>query len=124
MALQPFSEMTFSSALALRTLGREQESQTLLESLLSYACDLEKRPAAIDYFATSLPTMLLFEDDLQQRQTLHARFLAAQAHLGLGDQKQARVLLTSVIAEDPGHLLAADLLEFLGADPGLSPARA
>jgi tetratricopeptide (TPR) repeat protein len=124
MALQPFSEMTFSSALALRTLGREQESQTLLESLLTYACDLEKRPAAIDYFATSLPTMLLFEDDLQQRQTLHARFLAAQAHLGLGDQKQARVLLTSVIAEDPGDLPAADLLEFLGGDPGLSPARA
>ena len=47
-------------------------------------------PAKIDYFATSLPTMLLFDDDLQLRQETTALFLQAQARLGLGEKRKAQ----------------------------------
>jgi hypothetical protein len=63
----------------------------------------------MDYFATSLPTMLLFEDDLQQRQQTTALFLQAQAQLGLGRRAAARMLLHTVLQRDPNHPLAADL---------------
>ena len=69
-----------------------------------------KSPAKIDYFATSLPTMLLFDDDLQFRQETTALFLQAQAQLGLGGKTEARALLQTVLRRDPNHALTADFL--------------
>ncbi|MGO9207384.1 MAG: DUF5107 domain-containing protein, partial [Candidatus Limnocylindrales bacterium] len=84
MSVRAFSEMTYFSALSLRSLGRRAEAKRRLRGLLRYSRQLARKPAAIDYFATSLPTMLLFEDDLAERQRTTALFLAAQAQLGLG----------------------------------------
>lgn len=108
MSVRAFSEMTCFSALAWRRLGREAKARRLLEQLLAYAVELEKTPAKIDYFATSLPAMLLFDDDLQARQRTTARFLQAQAHFGLGHLEQANTLLREVLHRDPNHPHAAD----------------
>lgn len=90
-----------------------QASATLLQELLVYATDLEHAPASIDYFATSLPTMLLFNDDLQARQVLRARFLQAQARFGLGERVVAKHLVEEVLVQDPSHAMAADLLSLM-----------
>ena len=109
MSVRAFSEMTYYSALAWEKLGQRAKAKKLLHALLAYAQKLQKAQAKIDYFATSLPTMLLFDDDLQRRQETAALFLQAQARLGLGQQPQARKLLTTVLQRDPNHALAADL---------------
>ncbi len=109
MSVRAFSEMTYYSAMSLERLGRKAAAKKLLRDLLKYAKALEKQEAKIDYFATSLPTMLLFDDDLQFRQQTGAIFLQAQAHLGLGEREKAAVLLQDVLRRDPGHALAADL---------------
>jgi predicted Zn-dependent protease len=85
------------------------QSHEVVPGLLAYARKLQKTEAKIDYFATSLPTMLLFEDDLQLRQETTALFLEAQARLGLGQTSRARTLLRTVLERDPNHPLAADL---------------
>lgn len=113
MSVRAFSEMTYFSALAWLRLERRTAGRKLLADLLAYARRLAKTPAKIDYFATSLPTMLLFADDLQRRQETSALFLQAQAHLGLGRKAQARQLLQTVLRRDPNHALAADHLEGL-----------
>ena len=110
MSVRAFSEMTYYSALAWERLGQKARAQKLLRQLLAYAEKLQKAAARIEYFATSLPTMLLFEDDLQFRQETAALFLQAQAHLGLGNRTRARALLRAVLNRDPSHALAADLL--------------
>jgi len=110
MSVRSYSELTFDSARALQRLGRKREATSLLRGLLTYAIELDKQPATIDYFATSLPTLLLFDDALQARQTTKARFLQAQAHLGLGDTRAAQRLLNDVIRREPAHASAADLL--------------
>jgi tetratricopeptide (TPR) repeat protein len=110
MSVRTFSEMTYFSALAWRRLGEERKAHRLLCDLLAYAHDLVRKPAVIDYFATSLPTMLLFEDNLQERQTTLALFLEAQARLGLGQQPRGLRLLREVLRRDPAHAPAADLL--------------
>jgi tetratricopeptide (TPR) repeat protein len=109
MSVRAFSEMTYYSALSLETLGRRAHARKLFRDLLAYARKLQKSPAKIDYFATSLPTMLLFDDDLQFRQETTAIFLQAQAYLGLGKKTKARSLLKTVLRRDPNHALAADL---------------
>lgn len=110
MSVRAFSEMTYYSALALERLGERTAARRLLRELGRYARELGKTPAKIDYFATSLPTMLLFDDDLTSRQHTSARFLLAQAELGLGRKAEARRLLKQVLRRDPSHAAAADLL--------------
>jgi tetratricopeptide (TPR) repeat protein len=109
MSVRLFSEMTYFSALALKSLGKKAAAEKLLRQLLAYAKKLEKAEAKIDYFATSLPTMLLFEEDIQFRQQTSALFLQAQAYLGLGNRRRAGTLLDTVLRRDPGHAFAADL---------------
>jgi tetratricopeptide (TPR) repeat protein len=122
MSVKSFSEMSYYNALALQELGRAREAEELLRSLLAYATALAGQVARIDYFATSLPTMLLFEDDLQKRNTVTATFLCAQAWLGLGDTTKARKLLNEVMALDRNHTLAADMLAALEGDRGQESA--
>jgi tetratricopeptide (TPR) repeat protein len=109
MIVRAFSEMTYYSALSLEKLGQKAKAKKLFHDLLAYANDLVKTTATIDYFATSLPTMLLFNDDLQYRQETTALFLQAQALLGQGKKPAAKKLLAKVLLRDPNHALAADL---------------
>jgi tetratricopeptide (TPR) repeat protein len=111
MSVRAFSEMTYYSALSWARLGRAAQAKKLFRDLLAYAQKLQKDPAKIDYFATSLPTMLLFDDDLQFRQATTGLFLQAQALLGLGKKARAASLLKTVLQRDPNHALAADLLK-------------
>jgi Tfp pilus assembly protein PilF len=110
MSVRAFSEMTYYSALSWEKLGQRAKTKKLFLDLLGYARKLQNQPAKIDYFATSLPTMLLFDDDLKFRQETAALFLQAQAQLGLGKKAQAQALLRTVLRRDPNHALAADLL--------------
>ena len=93
---------------------RRAQARALLRKLRAHARRLRATPAKVDYFATSLPTMLLFEDDLAARQAITADFLEAQALLGLGERTVARARLKSILRRDPAHALAADLLADAG----------
>jgi tetratricopeptide (TPR) repeat protein len=111
MSIRAFSEMTYYSARSWEKLGQRRKARKLFEQLLAYARRLRSSPPRIDYFATSLPTMLLFDDDLSSRQETTALFLQAQAHFGLGRTLKAKLLLRLVLRRDPSHAFAADLLE-------------
>ena len=113
MSVRAFSEMTYYSALAWGKLGQRAKARKLFRELLAYAQQLQNTEAKIDYFATSLPTMLLFDDDLQFRQETTALFLQAQARLGLGQASKPIPLLRQVLRREPSHALAADFLEEL-----------
>jgi len=111
MHVRAYSEKTFYSALAWQRLGQVTQVKKLLRALLAYAQELEQTPAKIDYFATSLPTMLLFADDLQFRQETTALFLQAQAWSGLRQKSKAARLLARVLRRDPNHAPAADFFD-------------
>jgi tetratricopeptide (TPR) repeat protein len=120
MSIRSFSEMTYYSAGALNRLGRPIEARQLLRSLLRYARRLARTEARIDYFATSLPAMLLFDDDLAKRNSVTALFLEAQAALALGYSKHGRGLLNRVLQLDPSHANAADLVAELRTETALA----
>jgi hypothetical protein len=114
MQVQPVSETTYWSALALRRLGLEDEARSLFEHIQDYAHVLRDQTPKIDYFATSLPAMLLFDEDLKKRQTITVCFLEAQALLGLGNERAGLDLLTEVCAMDNSYAAAIDLLKSHG----------
>ncbi len=114
MAVQSVSEMTYWSGQAWRRLGDDAAAEGVFRRISAYAAELEKAEAKVDYFATSLPTMLLFEEDLGKRKTVQAEFLRAQALVGLGEVAAAEATLGKVLAMEANHAGAADLLEQVG----------
>jgi tetratricopeptide (TPR) repeat protein len=110
MRVTSFSELSFYNALALNRLRRTKEADDLLRGVLAFAGTLRNEEPKIDYFATSLPQMLLFEDDARKRNSVRADFLEAQARIGLGDLHAGRALLDRVLSADPNHAHAVDLI--------------
>lgn len=106
MSTRAYGEMTYFSAVAWRRLGHEDRAVRLVEGLEAYVAERRTTPARIDYFATSLPAMLLFTDDVHARHETTTEFLAAQASLLRGRRSDALAAIAAVLARDPNHLAA------------------
>ncbi len=99
------SVWAYYRALAMRQLGDDAASEAL-QRLHRYAEKQMDAEVRIDYFATSLPNFLLFDDDLQQRNRIECLFLRGVARLGLGRQMDGEADLRHVLALDQNHMLA------------------
>jgi tetratricopeptide (TPR) repeat protein len=113
MQVHTISDSTFWCALALQRLGETGKAALLSQEIYDFSLQLEAETPKIDYFATSLPAMLLFEEDLHKRQHVLVCFLRAQALVGMGDPQRALPLLQDVQQIDHNHTGAADLLASL-----------
>ncbi|HKE24727.1 MAG TPA: DUF5107 domain-containing protein [Bryobacteraceae bacterium] len=108
--------MAYYQALALRQLGRRQEADRRLQSMREAIEQGLKTPPKIDYFATSLPNFLIFEDDLDQRNRVECWYLSGLAALGIGQTDQAAEHFRAALALDPNYLEAALELAALGKE--------
>jgi tetratricopeptide (TPR) repeat protein len=116
MAVRTISDMTYWTGMAYLALGNAAEASGIFQEIYDFSLDLERTEPKIDYFATSLPTMLLFEEDLRRRNETEAKFLRAQALAGLGRTGESTSLLKEVLNLDSNHAGAADLLSQLGIE--------
>jgi tetratricopeptide (TPR) repeat protein len=110
MAVTSYSAFTYYRGLSLRALGRESEADQLFTSLRERGRELQQLPGTIEYFATSLPNMLVFEEDLTQRNRLEGQFLEGLALLARGDSTAAKTLFSQVLQSDASHYPATDQL--------------
>jgi tetratricopeptide (TPR) repeat protein len=110
MSVCSVSEMTYWAGMADLALGEQEKASRIFESIYGYSVELEGATPKIDYFATSLPTMLLFDEDLALRNRVQARFLRAQALVGLNRTDEAETLLEEVLHLDRNHTGAVDLI--------------
>jgi tetratricopeptide (TPR) repeat protein len=109
------AEAVYWRALALRELGDETAATTLLGRLLRAARQRARETVRIDYFATSLPALLLFDEDLDLRNRVECRYLEGLALAGLGRVAAARRAFRDVLDLDRNHAGAATgLLEGSG----------
>jgi tetratricopeptide (TPR) repeat protein len=60
----------------------------------------------IDYFATSLPNFLIFDDDLEKRNQAACLFVRGLAQFGLGNRSEAINDLRTTLEIDGNHLWA------------------
>ncbi len=108
MSTTPHSERSAFSIFALQQLGRTGEAAELAAEVSEWAEAERRTKAQIDYFATSLPTLLLFHEDPQVRQQLTCDVMRAQARLALGDLDGAGQLLDEVLSVDPSEPFALE----------------
>ena len=106
------SRHNYFRGLCLRELGRADEAQQAFETMLSEVQQRRTIEPQLDYFATSLPNLLLFVDDLHKRNEVDCLYLMALGEMGLGNYSAARILLDEVLRLDASHLFApAELRE-------------
>jgi tetratricopeptide (TPR) repeat protein len=78
MATHRYSDRTIWSILALRRLGDPLRADALLAELAAFTEELAASPAKIDFFATSLPALLLFHEDPQKSRDAYVATLRGQ----------------------------------------------
>lgn len=81
MSTQEHGEQTFWTVLALRRTGQDAAAAELTASLLAYRDRYAAEVPRVDYFATSLPDLLLFEEDPLRARDRRVLFLDAQLAL-------------------------------------------
>jgi tetratricopeptide (TPR) repeat protein len=115
-ASAPLSSTGFHSyfqAQAFRALGNDNAAQAVFSDLRQFAQEQMRTKPTIDYFATSLPNMLLFNDDLERRNRLDAQLLMALLLHGLGSTAESLDILKGIASEDPNHQLASEMFRWI-----------
>ena len=93
----------FYQGLALRKLGREDEAHGRFFKLINYGKQHLYDKVVMDYFAVSLPDLLIWEDSLDTKNLIHCKYMLALGYYGLGDKDKALKYLEEVEALDNNH---------------------
>jgi tetratricopeptide (TPR) repeat protein len=93
-------DITFYQGLALRKLGKEKEAVGCFRKLVDFGEAHMNDHVEIDYFAVSLPDLLIWEDDLDKRNNLLCKYLIGLGELGLGNKAKSLKLLEEVLDDD------------------------
>ena len=93
----------FYAALCYRKLGQEDKARSLFEKLVNYGNEHIHEKQVMDYFAVSLPDLLIWNDSLDRKNEIHCKYMLALGYLGLGEQEKALQHLTEVRDLDINH---------------------
>ena len=110
----------FFSGLAYRALaemaGNETERERLngkangvFYRLITYGEKHIFDTVKMDYFAVSLPDLLIWEGDLQEKNTEHCEYMLALGNLGMGNQEKAERYRNRVLSQNINHQGAMDM---------------
>lgn len=105
----PQPDKIFYQGLAWKRLGRIEKANGIFERLISFGKEHYKDKISIDYFAVSLPDLLVFDTDLDLRNKIHCLYLQALGNLGLGNVfiDESEKLFNEVLKLDINHQGAA-----------------
>lgn len=100
-------------ALAWKKLDAPDKARTIFKKFIAFGEQHMNDAIRIDYFAVSLPDMLVFDIDINQRNKVHCTYLIALGHLGLGNEEKATALLNEVLDMEINHQGAAIHLKMI-----------
>jgi tetratricopeptide (TPR) repeat protein len=83
----------FYQGLSLLKLNEKEDAEKRFTMLIQHGLQHMDDKMKIDYFAVSLPDLLIWEDDLDHRNKIHCTYLMGLGYLGLQQMEKARELL-------------------------------
>ena len=93
----------FYQGMALLKLGREGEAHGRFYKLINYGKQHVFEHQVMDYFAVSLPDLLIWDDSLDTKNEIHCKYMLALGYYGMGDKAKAQKYLEEVAALDNNH---------------------
>ncbi len=96
-------DMIFYQGLAREQLGHTAEAQQVFQALIDYGEAHLDHNSQMDYFAVSLPTFLVFEEDMNARNRIHCHYMMGLGFLGLRQFEMAQEQFARVLRLDANH---------------------
>ena len=93
----------FYQGLALLKLGRIDEANGRFHKLISYGEKHLFDKIKMDYFAVSLPDLLIWEDNFTVSNIIHFKYMMALGYWGLNEKEKSVRLLSEVERLDINH---------------------
>lgn len=109
----------FYQGLALMRLGRCEEARGRFNRLVNYGRDHIFEHQVMDYFAVSLPDLLIWEDSLDARNRIHCLYMLALGYYGLGDRERSLEYLDELMRLDINHQGAQAFISLMECGKGI-----
>ncbi|MDH3649638.1 MAG: DUF5107 domain-containing protein [Saprospiraceae bacterium] len=96
-------DQIFYQGLCLKKLSRSADAYECYQKLINYGKVRLKDTVQIDYFAVSLPDLMILDDDLNKRNRILCYYLQGLGYLGTDRKDKASELLKKVLSLDSSH---------------------
>jgi tetratricopeptide (TPR) repeat protein len=95
----------FYQGMALNKMGKTNEAKAIFNRLIEFGSSHLNDESVIDYFAVSLPDMLIFDSNINQINKIQCNYMMGLGYLGLGDEFKERAIdcLNEVLLMDINH---------------------
>ncbi|MGQ7944381.1 DUF5107 domain-containing protein [Flavobacterium sp. WC2509] len=93
----------FYQGLALLKLDSQNQANIRFDKLIAFGEKHLNEKIKLDYFAVSLPDLLIWEDDLTFRNKIHCHYMLGLGYLGLGEIAKAKTHLQEASKMDLNH---------------------
>jgi tetratricopeptide (TPR) repeat protein len=103
----------FYQALAWKKLENVDKAHSMFSKLIQYSDEHFNDEIKIDYFAVSLPDLLIFDAGLNERNKAHYLYLKGLGYLGIEKFSEAKACFQKVLLIDNNHFGAKGQLDFL-----------
>lgn len=82
---------------------RIEKARNRFEKLIAFREKHLEEVIKLDYFAVSLPDLLLWDDNLTFRNKIHCHYMLGLGYLGLGENENAKQHLLTAARMDVNH---------------------
>ena len=108
------ADMILYQGLACYKLGQQKIGNRMMYKLIDFGEQHVRDEVKIDYFAVSLPDLMIYEENFTLKNQAHCNYVMGLGSLGLGKKEEAAAFFTETLNIDPFHLNCRILLEELG----------
>lgn len=115
----PQPDQIFYHGLAWLQLEEAEKARAIFNRFIRFADEHIRDHIRIDYFAVSLPDLLVFDQDLDEKNKIFCLYLKGLGNLGLGNYAEAEHYFRQVLSDDVNHLGAIThlaMITFLSAE--------
>ena len=84
-------------------LKKNNEAKIRFDALIDFGTKHLNDMIKLDYFAVSLPDLLIWDDDLTLRNKIHCQYMLGLGYLGLGENDKAKNYLSQTAKMDINH---------------------
>ena len=99
---------------SFRAEGRKEESHERFYKLINYGNQHILDKVVMDYFAVSLPDLLIWEDSLNTKNRIHCLYMLALGYYGLDNNDKALEFIFEAETLDNNHQGIQQLRSLIG----------
>lgn len=93
----------FYAGMTFRALGEESKARSYFNRLVNFGRQHYHDDVKMDYFAVSLPDLMIWDGDLNESNRKHCLYMLALGEYGLGNVKRSEKYLSQLIDMDINH---------------------